>query len=61
VPAPHTSSVTFAGPDLDTLVITTARENLSDEDLAAHPLSGRLFTVKTGFTGGHAPLWAGRA
>ena len=59
VPAPHASCPVFAGPDLDTLVITTATEGLSPDDLAAHPLSGRLFTVKTGHRGIHPNLWAG--
>lgn len=59
VPAPHTSCPVFAGPDLDTLVITTATEGMSPDDLAAYPLSGRLFTVKTGHRGIHPNLWAG--
>jgi hypothetical protein len=29
------------------------------EDLAAHPLSGRLFTVETGHRGIPPNLWAG--
>ncbi|MDL9978750.1 SMP-30/gluconolactonase/LRE family protein [Microbacterium sp. ASV49] len=60
VPAPHTSSVAFAGPALDILVITTAQEGLGDAELAAHPLSGRLFTLRPGFRGGPPPLWSGR-
>ncbi|WP_345802996.1 SMP-30/gluconolactonase/LRE family protein [Microbacterium sp. AZCO] len=59
VPAPHTSCPVFAGPDLDTLVITTATEGMTPEGLAAHPLSGRLFTVRTGHRGIHPNLWAG--
>ncbi|GAA2387635.1 SMP-30/gluconolactonase/LRE family protein [Dactylosporangium salmoneum] len=57
VDAPHTSSVTFAGPGLDVLVITTARQDLSPDDLAAHPDSGRLFTARVGVTGPAAPYW----
>jgi sugar lactone lactonase YvrE len=45
VPAPHTSSVALAGADLSTLVITTATEDLSEDELRAFPESGRLFTV----------------
>lgn len=60
VPAPHTSCPVFAGPDLDTLVITTATEGLTAEQLAQFPLSGRLFTVKTGHRGNHPHLWAGQ-
>lgn len=59
VPAPHTSCPVFAGPNLETLVITTATEGLTPEDIAAHPLSGRLFTVSTGYRGIYPNLWAG--
>lgn len=59
VPAPHTSCPVFAGPELDTLIITTATEGMSPDDLAAYPLSGRLFTVRTGHRGIHPNLWAG--
>ncbi|MBW1639741.1 SMP-30/gluconolactonase/LRE family protein [Microbacterium resistens] len=61
VPAPHTSSVAFAGRALDTLVITTAREGLTDEQLATFPLSGRIFTTKPGVHGVQQPLWSGPA
>ncbi|WP_433790717.1 SMP-30/gluconolactonase/LRE family protein [Actinoplanes sp. CA-252034] len=57
VDAPHTSSVAFAGPGLDVLVITTATQDLSPGDLAAHPLSGRLFTARVGVTGLLPPYW----
>jgi sugar lactone lactonase YvrE len=60
VPAPHTTCPVFAGPDLDTLVITTATEHLTAEQRAAYPLSGRLFTAKTGARGIPPLLWAGR-
>ena len=33
IPAPNVTSVAFAGPDLRTLVIGTARENLTEEQL----------------------------
>ncbi|OHV43480.1 SMP-30/gluconolactonase/LRE family protein [Pseudofrankia sp. BMG5.36] len=57
VAAPHTSSVAFAGPDLDLLVITTARQDLTREDLAEHPDSGRLFTARVGARGLALPYW----
>ena len=60
VPAPHTTCAQFAGPDLDTLVITTATEHLSAEQLRANPLSGRLFTVRPGVRGNPPYLWNGR-
>jgi len=61
VPAPHATSVQFAGPDLDTLVITTATEHLTAEQLRAYPLSGRLFTATPGVRGNPPYLWNGRA
>ena len=59
VPAPHTSSVAFAGPALDVLVITTASDELSADELARFPLSGRLFTLRPGVTGLPVPRWGG--
>lgn len=59
VPAPHTTSVAFVGPALDTMVITTAREELSDADVARHTGSGRLFTLRAGVTGLPPRLWQG--
>ncbi|WP_019611293.1 SMP-30/gluconolactonase/LRE family protein [Nocardiopsis sp. CNS-639] len=57
VDAPHTSSVTFAGPDLDILVITTATHDLSPRDLDESPDSGRLFTARPGVRGLPTPYW----
>jgi sugar lactone lactonase YvrE len=57
--APHTSSVAFAGQDLRTLVITTATSELSDEQLRAHPDSGRLFTVPVDVPGLPVAPWDG--
>jgi sugar lactone lactonase YvrE len=59
VPAPHVSCPVFAGPNLDTLVITTATESLDARQLEQHPLSGRLFTVQTGHRGNPPHLWTG--
>jgi sugar lactone lactonase YvrE len=57
VDAPHPSSVTFAGPDLDVLVITTAYEELAPADRDAHPDAGQLFTVRPGLRGLPVPYW----
>ncbi|HJU02944.1 MAG TPA: SMP-30/gluconolactonase/LRE family protein [Actinomycetes bacterium] len=57
--APHTSSVAFAGGDLRTLVITTATSELREDQLAAHPDSGRLFTARTDVPGLPVALWHG--
>ena len=59
VPAPHTSSVAFAGDDLRTLVITTAATQLDAQQLAAHPDSGRLFTARVTTPGLPVAPWAG--
>ncbi|WP_285725624.1 SMP-30/gluconolactonase/LRE family protein [Psychromicrobium xiongbiense] len=59
VPAPHTSSVAFAGPDLETLVITTATQDLTEDQRAAYPDSGHLFTLRPGVRGLPQPLWCG--
>ena len=60
VPAPHTSSIAFACPDLRTLVITTATAELSDAHLAVHPDSGRLFTTRVDVPGAPVSTWGGR-
>lgn len=61
VPAPHVSSVAFAGGDLEVLVVTTATQDLSDDKLSKFPHSGRVFTVRPGVRGLPQPLWAGFA
>jgi sugar lactone lactonase YvrE len=60
VSAPHTSSVAFVGPGLDTLLITTASEQLSERQLAESPDSGRLFTCDVGAIGLPVAPWSGR-
>ena len=60
VPAPHTTSVAFAGPDRDVLLITTATDQLSAAQLDAFPLSGRLFTAHVGAVGLPVAAWSGR-
>jgi sugar lactone lactonase YvrE len=51
VPAPHVSSCSFAGKDLDHLVITTAKEGMTPEDIVKYPESGNVFIVKPGVKG----------
>jgi sugar lactone lactonase YvrE len=60
VPAPHTTSVAFAGPGRDTLLITTATDQLSAAQLDEFPLSGRLFTARVGAVGLPVTPWSGR-
>jgi len=59
VPAPHASSVAFAGPLLETLVITTATQDLDEAALARFPDSGKIFTAVPGPLGVPQPLWGG--
>ena len=51
LPVSQPSCPAFAGADLERLYITTAREGLSAEALAAEPLAGALFVAETGVTG----------
>jgi sugar lactone lactonase YvrE len=57
VDAPHTSSVAFVGPELDLLMITTAKVELTDAELAEKPHSGRLFTARVASSGVPVPYW----
>jgi sugar lactone lactonase YvrE len=60
IPAPHASCVAFAGPELATMVITTATKDLTPEQLDEYPLSGRLFTLDAGVRGLPLTPWSGR-
>jgi sugar lactone lactonase YvrE len=60
VPAPHATSVAFVGPERDTLLITTATDQLSAAQLDAFPLSGRIFEAHVGVAGLPVAPWAGR-
>jgi len=57
VDAPQVSSVTFGGPDRDTLFITTSREDYAPDDCIAHPLAGAIFQVRPGVRGPAATLY----
>jgi sugar lactone lactonase YvrE len=59
VDAPNTTSVAFVGPDLATLLVTSARHELSEDELAAHPDSGRLFLAAVEVRGLPVALWNG--
>jgi sugar lactone lactonase YvrE len=45
IPAPNVTSVAFGGPDLRTLFVGSARENLTESGLRDAPLSGSIFCV----------------
>jgi sugar lactone lactonase YvrE len=51
IPAPNVTSVAFGGPDRSTLFVGTARENLTEDQLEAWPLSGSIFAIRPGATG----------
>lgn len=59
VPAPNVTGVTLGGPDLRTLFIGTARENLTEEDLEAKPGSGDIFTLRVDVPGLPVHAFAG--
>jgi sugar lactone lactonase YvrE len=59
LPVNRVTSCAFGGPELDTLYITSARNGLTDEQLAAQPLAGGLFRVNPGMRGLHARAYQG--
>lgn len=57
VPAPLVTSVAFGGPDLDVLLITTARWELDEGTLARAPRSGGAFVWRGDAVGLAEPVW----
>ena len=51
LPVPQVSSCAFVGDELNHLLITTARENMSPEDVKKYPESGDVFIIKTDVKG----------
>ena len=51
VPVPQVSSCAFGGHNRKQLFITTARENMSADDVAKFPLSGNVFIAEPGVKG----------
>jgi sugar lactone lactonase YvrE len=51
VPVSQPSCVCFAGPQLDVLCVTTARNGLSDEALLSEPNAGDVFMYRVGVQG----------
>ena len=47
LPVPNVTSCAFGGKNLDTLLVTTARENLNEAQLREFPLSGDVFVIQT--------------
>jgi len=59
VPAIRPTSLTFGGPDLTTMFITTAAFGLSERELAAWPASGAVFELERPTPGLPANAFAG--
>jgi sugar lactone lactonase YvrE len=57
LPVQQPTSCAFGGPGLSTLYVTSARDGLSTEALAAQPLAGGLFAMETGVRGLALPLF----
>ncbi len=60
MPVGQPSSCAFGGPRLETLFVTSARENLSPADLEAQPLAGSLFAFEPGVLGLALPDFSGK-
>jgi D-xylonolactonase len=56
VPVPNVTSITFAGAELTTLYITTAREGMTQQQLEAAPEAGGLYRLETGIRGQLEPV-----
>ena len=59
VPVEQPSACMFGGPDLTTLYITSAWEDLSDEARGKQPLAGSLFAFEPGVRGLRLPVFEG--
>ena len=46
IPALHVTSCCFASGDLNELIVTSARENMTEAQLAMYPQSGNVFRIK---------------
>ena len=59
LPAQNVTSAAFGGPDLATLYVTSARDGLSEADLAGQPLAGALFAFEPDVAGLPLPAFVG--
>jgi sugar lactone lactonase YvrE len=57
IQAPHSSSVTFAGDNLDVIVVTSASRDLSAEEALQLPAAGGLHLVRSEHRGLPATRW----
>ena len=51
LPVTQPTCVSFGGATMDLLFVTSARQGLSEEQLAAEPAAGDLFVYRTGLKG----------
>jgi sugar lactone lactonase YvrE len=58
LPAAQITSCAFGGPDLGTLFVTSATQNLTPEQRAGQPLAGALFACEPGVRGLPEPRFA---
>lgn len=59
LPVQQPTSCQFVGPGLDVLFITTAKQRLTEADLAQQPLAGALLAVDVGVKGLPEPRYQG--
>ena len=60
LPVSRPTSCAFAGPDLDTLVITSGTAGMDEAALASEPLAGGLFALDPGVKGAPVGTFGGR-
>lgn len=59
IPASQVTSVAFGGPAFEQLFITTARRDLTADELQKEPQAGGVFLTRPGVRGVAEPLFAG--
>ncbi len=59
VPVSRTSACAFGGPNLDTLFITTAKKDITPDELEKEPLAGCVFKTNPGVCGQPPVSFAG--
>ena len=57
MPASQITNVAFGGADLDLMLVTSARVDLTAEQLAQQPLAGSAFVLRTGVRGVLPGVW----
>jgi sugar lactone lactonase YvrE len=59
LPARHATMLAFGGDDLRTVYVTTARQQLDQDELRRHPHSGGIFSFRVTVPGLPEPMFAG--